>query len=81
MATQGGEQEAKDTGEDAEDCIAAQKQRIGRRIARQANTQARSKSAPPRFGRRYPPVLEAAAPQKKSYQYKIPGGTNKGAVA
>ena len=35
MATQGGEQEAKDTGEDAEDCIIAQKQRIGRRIARQ----------------------------------------------
>ena len=35
MATQGGEQEAKDTGEGAEDCIVAQKQRIGRRIARQ----------------------------------------------
>ena len=35
LATQAGVNEARDTGEDVEDCIAAQKQRIGRRIARQ----------------------------------------------
>ena len=32
------EWEAKDTGEEAEECILAQKQRIGRRIARQVAT-------------------------------------------
>ena len=35
LATQAGEREAKDTGEEVEECILAQKQRIGRRIARQ----------------------------------------------
>ena len=35
LATQAGVNEARDTGEDVEDCIAAQKQRVGRRIARQ----------------------------------------------
>ena len=35
LATQAGEWEAKDTGEEVEECILAQKQRIGRRIARQ----------------------------------------------
>ena len=35
LATQAGERETKDTGEEVEECILAQKQRIGRRIARQ----------------------------------------------
>ena len=34
LATQAGEREAKDSGEKVEECILAQKQRIGRRIAR-----------------------------------------------
>ena len=35
LATQAGKWEAKDSGEEVEECILAQKQRIGRRIARQ----------------------------------------------
>ena len=54
LATQAGVNEARDTGEDVEDCIAAQKQRVGRRIARQVwrdihqhSTARRQYAAPP----------------------------------
>ena len=56
LATQAGKWEAKDSGEEVEECILVQKQRIGRRIARQVwrdihqHSKARRRFVGPRGG-------------------------------
>ena len=71
LATQAGEREAKDTGEEVEECILAQKQRIGRRIARQVWRDIHQHSTARRRFAGPPPDPTHSGPSRETQQRRM----------